>query len=137
MIPAKTFLVASTSAAQRPDSRIYVIFADNARAKSALRTAVAHARGLDMQIELLVAHVTPFPLPLEEPPVSLDFMERAMSELVADIDGAVLVSILLCRDSDEALRKAVGPESLVVIPVGMPKLARLLAADGHRLMVIH
>jgi hypothetical protein len=114
-----------------------VIFGDPRRAKAALAKAAAHARGLDLQIEVLTAQVVPFPLPLSEPPVSVEFAERAVSQLVAGVDAAVSVHILLCRDSNEALRKAVPRESLVVIAGDNLRLARLLAADGHRLIVIH
>ena len=129
-------LIDSPSQARQPESRIYVIFTDEAGTKAALAAAAGLARGLDLSLELLAPQVVPYPLPLDEPPVSLDFVERVMARLLDRLEADVFVRILLCRDSDETLRNAVGPEALVIIGPGKPGLARLLKSDGRRLIVI-
>jgi hypothetical protein len=121
----------------RDSHHIYVIFTDTARTKTALLAAARLARGLGLPLELLTAQIVPYPLPLNEPPVSIDFVARAMSRLVADLEADISVRILLCRDADETLRNAVRPDALVVIGGGRPKLTRLLQSDGRRLIVIH
>ena len=123
--------------ARQPESRVYVIFTDESGTKAALVAAAGLARGLDLSIELLAAQVVPYPLPLNEPPVSVGFTQRAMARLVFGLDADISVRILLCRDADETLRKAVGRETLVVIGRGKQRLARLLKSDGRRLIVIH
>ena len=85
----------------------------------------------------------PFPLPLENPPVSIDFTESIMCRLVSDLETEIAVQILLCREPEEALRDALGPEALVVIGTGKRwwssryrNLARRLRADGRHLILI-
>jgi hypothetical protein len=138
--PANTAIpvvIGSPAQGRGPDSRIYVLFTDAAGTKAALAAATGLARGLGLPVELLAARVVPYPLPLDEPPVTIEFMEGTMSRLVVDLDTEVSVSILLCRDPNEALRNALGPDALVVIGGGKPKLARLLLSEGRRLIVIH
>ena len=140
MGPANTAIpvvIGSPARGRGPDSRIYVIFTDVEGTRAALTAAAGLAQGLGLPLELLAARVVPYPLPLNEPPVSVEFMEGAMSRLVGDLDAEVSVNILLCRDPDQTLRQALGPDALVVIGGGKPKLARLLQSDGRRLIVIH
>jgi hypothetical protein len=139
VISAKLVTPIFTDSATQPggaDSQIYVIFTDPARTKAALHVAVRLARGLDLTLELLTAQVVPYPLPLDDPPVSIDFTKSAMSRLVADLEADILVRILLCRDADEALRSAVGRDAVVIIGGARPKLTRLLQSDGRRLVII-
>ena len=129
-------LIDSPSQARQPESRVYVIFTDEAGTKAALAAAAGLARGLDLSLELLAPQVVPYPLPLDEPPVSLDFVERVMARLLNRLEADVFVRILLCRDSHETLRNAVGPEALVIIGPGKPRLTRLLKSDGRRVIVV-
>lgn len=66
-----------------------------------------------------------------------------MFGLVSDLDAEIAVHILLCREPEEALRDALGPEALVVMGTGKrwwnPRygnLVRRLTADGFRLVLI-
>ncbi len=140
---ADPFFIPSAGAARGPNARIYVIFTDIAGTRAALSAAVRLGRGLDLPLLLLVARMTPYPLPLEDPPVSVEFSEHAMYELVRDLDAEIVVQILLCREPEDALRDALGPEALVVIGTGKSwwrpryrKLARRLKADGRHLVLI-
>jgi hypothetical protein len=133
---APPFSVDWPADAREPESRVYVIFTGEPETKAVLSAAASLAHGLDLPLEVLAAQVVPYPLPLDEPPVAVDFAEHAMSRLVAGLDAQVAVRILLCRDAEETLSKAVGPDTLVVIGSGNPKLARLLASDRRRVLVI-
>jgi hypothetical protein len=139
VVPVKSALPFSVdwpAEARGPDSRVYVIFTDAPETRTVLSAAASLAHGLDLPLEVLAAQIVPYPLPLDAPPVAVDFAEQAMTRLVAGLDAQVAVRILLCRDADETLRKAVGPDALVVIGGGNPKLARLLASDRRRVIVI-
>lgn len=136
-------VVPSRVAAKGPDARIYVIFTDSAGTRAALSAAVKLGRGLDLHLLLLAARRVPYPLPLDEPPVSVEFTEEAMYRLVSGLDAEIAIQILLCREPEDALRGALGPEALVVIGTGKRwwrspyrKLARRLKADGSRLVLI-
>jgi hypothetical protein len=133
----------SPASAKGPHARIYVIFTDIVGTKAALLAAVGLAHGLDLPLLLLAARRVPYPLPVEEPPFSVEFTEHAMYGLVSDLHAEVAVQILLCREPEEALRGALGPEALVVIGTGKGwwksryrNLARRLRADGRHLVLI-
>jgi hypothetical protein len=112
-----------------------VIFTDAPETKAVLSAAACLAHGLDLPLEVLAAQVVPYPLPLDAPPVAVDFAEHEMFRLVADLDAPVAVRILLCRDPEETLLRAVGQDALVVIGRGNPRLARLLNSGRRRVIV--
>jgi hypothetical protein len=113
-----------------------VIFTDAPETRTVLSAAASLAHGLDLPLEVLATQIVPYPLPLDEPPVAVDFAEHAMARLAADLDAQVAVRILLCRNPEETLRKAVGPDALVVIGRRNPRLVRLLSSDRRRVIVI-
>jgi len=128
---------------------LQVIFTDLPKTAAALATARTMARGLGARITLMVARVVPYPLPLAEPDVPVEFTERLLESLAGQTDNAdTVVEIYLCRDRSETIRRAVPPDSLVI--VGAPKrrwwpagwitwehsLARVLRRDGRRLVLI-
>ena len=137
------FLLPSAESERGPNARIYVVFTDIIGTRAALFAATRLARGLDLPLLLLAARRVPYPLSLEEPPFSIEFTEHAMYGLVSNLDAEIAVRILLCREPEDAIRDAVGPEALVVI--GTRKgwwrsryrnLVRRLRADGRHLVVI-
>jgi hypothetical protein len=140
---AKPVFIASPAPARGRDFRIYVVFTDLAGTRAALTAASRLAAGLEMPLALLVAQIVPYPLPLETPPVSVEFIERNMSELVRGLDVEVSVHVLLCRDPGGPLRDAIEPDSLVVMGASRGrwksrhrKLAALLRTEGRRLVLI-
>ena len=128
---------------------LQVIFTDLPKTAAALAKARTMARGLGARITLMVARVVPYPLPLAEPDVPVEFTERLLESLAGQTDNAdTVVEIYLCRDRSETIRRALPPDSLVV--VGAPKwrwwpsgwftwersLARMLRRDGRRVLVV-
>jgi hypothetical protein len=120
-----------------------VIFTDLDATKGALNTANDLARDLDTRIVLLVPHVVPYPLPLENPPVSAEFTRRALSQLAVEQKLEVTIKVYLCRDRNDAVRRALKPDAFVVIgtrkrwwPHGERMLARLLRRDGHSVFLV-
>jgi hypothetical protein len=123
--------------------KIYVIFTDFAATSRALEAASGLAHDLAARIELLVAKVVPYPLPLESPPVTGDFTENALSNLADRQETDIAVKVHLCRDRDETVRHALGPKSLVVIgrarcwwQANERTLVRRLRQDGHEVVLI-
>ena len=108
------------------------------------------ARGLGIRITLLVARVVPYPLPLAEPDVPVEFTEHLLESLACERDDAedMDVEIYLCRDRNETIRRALPPDSLVIVgatkrrwwPSGWftweRSLARTLRRDGRRVLVV-
>jgi hypothetical protein len=119
-----------------------VIFTDLPRTAAALKTARAMAGGLGARITVLVAQVVPYPLPLGDPPVSVEFTRRLLESVATDENTKF--EILLCRDRYESLHDALPANSVVIVgarkkywwPAWERKLARILRNHGRRVLVI-
>lgn len=129
---------------------LQVIFTDLPKTAAALATARTMARGLRARITLIVAQVVPYPLPLTAPDVPIEFTERAIESLGNQSDDAdTTIEIYLCRDRNETIRRALPPNSLVIVgarkrrwwPSWLPsresQLTRLLRHDGRRVLVVN
>jgi hypothetical protein len=122
-----------------------VIFTDMPRTAAALAAARTMAQGLSARITLLVTQVVPYPLPLAVPDVPVEFSERLFEPLAAE---DTTIEIFLCRDRNETLRRAVPPDSLVILgarkrrwwtswlPSRERSLAKMLRNDGRRVLVV-
>ena len=116
-----------------------VIFTDLSATAAALATARSMARGLGARVTLLVAQVVPYPLPLADPPVPVEFVERMLEPF-----GADNVEIYLCRDRSETIRRALPPDSVVIVgarkwrwwPSWERTLTAMLRRDGRRVLVV-
>jgi hypothetical protein len=115
-----------------------VLFTDLAGTRASLAAATQYARGLDAQITILNAQVVPYPLPLDCPPVPVEFTERTLCSLASEQTVATAVEIYLCRDKNETIRMVLPPESLVVMGGrerwwrnAENRLAGILRRDGH------
>jgi hypothetical protein len=126
-----------------------VIFTDLPKTAAALAAARTMARGLGARITLMVAQVVPYPLPLAAPDVPVEFTERLLESLASEKDNAkddadTTVEIYLCRDRNETIRRALPPDSLVIVgarkwrwwPSSDRSLARILQHDGRRVLVV-
>lgn len=98
--------------------RLTVVFTTEEGTLAALRLAAVLARNLSVRITLLVTEVVPFSFPLEEPPVSIEFLERRPLALLSESRihaDEVSIKVCLCRDRKRCLRQILTPDSLVVI----------------------
>ena len=117
---------------------IAVIFTSVESTLAALKEAGTLASSLGARITLLVPQVVPYPLPLESPPVLLEFNERRFRLIASQSPVETTVRIYLCRDGLEILTNVLSPGSIVVIggqkrwwPTREKKLARQLRRAGH------
>ena len=120
---------------------ISVVFTSADATLAALKEAGALANSLGARISLLVPQVVPYPLPLESPPVLVDFNERRFRLIASESPVETNVSIYLCRDPFETLGNVLKPNSIVVL--GGPKrwwqtrekrLAGKLRRAGHEVL---
>src|SRR5713226_9024164 len=95
--------------------QVNVIFTTVEETLAALRRAGQLAHGLRATIQVLVAQVVPYPLPLESPPVAAEFTARKFHTMVDGESVATRVNIIFCRDKDAALQDTLADGSLVVI----------------------
>jgi hypothetical protein len=128
------------------DQRLHiaVIFTSMESTVAALRRAGALAASLNARITLLVFQLVPFPLPLESPPVLLDWNERRFQAIATESRVETTVQLYLCRDRIETLPSALGSNSVVIIGAGKSpwpftrekRLARQLRHRGHEVIFI-
>lgn len=109
----------------------------------ALKRAAELAHNLGSSIRLLVMRVVPFPLPLNAPPVPVQFMERQAGMLAREAGVDTDVHIIDCRDREEVLMGLLPSNSVVVLgdtphwlPGKISRLARLLRRQGHEVVLI-
>jgi hypothetical protein len=85
---------------ERSDERlnIAVVFTSIEATLPALRKAGVLANSLRARVTLLVPQVVPHPLPLETPPVLVEFNERRFRLIACKSPVETTVRIFLCRD---------------------------------------
>ncbi len=121
---------------------ITVIFTSVEATLAALRRAGALAGSLGARITLLALQVVPFPLPLESPPVLLDWNERRFRTIAGRSPVETTVRLYLCRDRIETVKSALGANSVIVIGgtaswwpfTAEKRLARALRRAGHEIV---
>ena len=122
---------------------IAVVFTSVESTLAALKEAGNLANSLGAKITLVVPQVVPYPLPLETPPVLLEFNEHRFQVIASESLVETSVQIYLCRDRIEMLLGTLSPNSLVVIggckkwwPTTEKLMARRLRQAGHKVIFI-
>jgi hypothetical protein len=120
---------------------IAVVFTSVEATLAALKEAGTLASSLGARITLLVPQVVPYPLPLESPPVFLDFNEKRFRVIASESPVETSVHIYLCRDQFETLASVLSPGSIVVLggkkrwwQTREKSLARRLRRVGHEVV---
>jgi hypothetical protein len=136
-------MLASRAPEREANLELHVIFTGLKETEASLDAAGRLARDLGGRLTLLVAEVVPYPLALDCPPVSSGFMETLLSQLASRQDVDTSVKVFLCRNRDETVRRALMPNSIVVIggrkrwwPTREQWLASLLRRDGHQVIML-
>src|SRR5437868_3035036 len=94
---------------------IAVVFTSVESTLAALKEAGTLANSLGARITLVVPQVVPYPLPMETPPVLVEFNEDRFRVIASESLVETSVQIYLCRDQMEMLLRTLSPNSLVVI----------------------
>jgi hypothetical protein len=122
---------------------IAVVFTSVESTLAALKEAGNLANSLGARITLVVPQVVPYPLPLETPPVLVEFNENRFRVMASESPVETNVQVYLCRDRVEMLLHMLGPSSLVVIgghkkwwPTSEKLMARRLRQAGHKVIFI-
>lgn len=126
-----------------PRLNIHVVFTSVEATLVALRKAGELANRLAARITLVVPQVVPHPLPLESPPVLLDWNERRFRVIAEESQVEMTVQIYLCRDRVQTLCALIKPRSVVVLggrkgwwPTAETRLARKLRRAGHDVILV-
>jgi len=108
---------------------------------AALKEAGNLANSLGARITLVVPQVVPFPLPLETPPVLLEFNQNRFRVMASESPVETGVQVYLCRDRFETLAAVLKPGSIVLIggrkrwwPTKDEALAQQLRRAGYEVL---
>jgi hypothetical protein len=120
---------------------VFVIFTDGPGTRAALGLVDGMAQKLAAHIQLLVPCEVPYALPLDKPPVPVEFLEGQIRSMVNATRLEVTAQICLCRDKRCVLESLLGPSSLIVVggkkrwwQTSAQKFAHRLEKDGHRVI---
>ena len=129
---------------EEPDQKlnISVVFTSVEATLAALREAGNLAGSLGARIMLVAPQVVPDPLPLETPPVLVEFNENRFRAIASESPVETSVQIYLCRDRFETLTAVLKPRSIVVLggrkrswwPTKDERLARRLRRAGYEVL---
>lgn len=133
----------SVTAASDGKLEISVLFTSLQSTIAAVHRAAALLKGLDGRISLIEAQAIPYPLPLDTPPVALDFTRQRLLTIAAESELEIAVFVYLCRFRLETLSRVLKPGSVIVIgcrrkwwPSWEKKLARRLQRAGYQAIVV-
>ena len=123
---------------------VFVVFTSIDWTLKALEKAREMARLLGAGIAVIALQVVPYPLPLNEPPVSFEFVVRRFEEKAGQSPERMQVSAYLCRDPIEALKRILNPNCPVVMsvrkkwwPTHDERLARKLRGAGYDVILVN
>ena len=122
---------------------VFVIFTSGFRTLKALEEAGRLAGQIGGHIVIVAAQVVPYILPLNEPPVSMQFILERFSEIIARSHVDASIAVYACRNRLEALKKILTPGTPVLIgvnrgwwPAGDIRLARNLRRAGYAVLTV-
>lgn len=125
---------------------VNVVVTEPKATTAALKTAGSLASGLGAAIRVRAGIVVPVTLPLDQPLVSVEFVEQVLSGLVAENDANGLehtVHLYICRNWTDTLLRILKPGSIVVIggrqrmwPTGAVRMAKALRSGGMKVVLV-
>jgi hypothetical protein len=120
---------------------VAVVFTSVEATLAVLKEAGTLANSLGARITLVVPQVVPYPLPLENPPVLVEFNENRFRVIARESAVETNVQIYLCRDRYETLTSVLKPATIVVLggrkrwwPTKDELLARRLRRAGYEVV---
>jgi len=120
---------------------ISVVFTSVDPTLAALKQAGSLANRLGAHITLVVPQIVPTHLPLDSPPVLIDWNEKRFRTIATESPVQTAVQIYLCRDRWETLSSVLKPHSLIVVggkkrwwPTAESRLANKLRKAGHEVI---
>jgi len=93
---------------------VSVLFTTPAETLEALHAAASLAADLDARINLVSVRVVPYPLPLDRPPVYVEFLARQLRAVAAQSPLPVEIHLYFGRDAVETLNSVLPPDSLLL-----------------------
>lgn len=109
-----------------------------------LRRIPVLTAGLNAQVALIAVHTLPYPLPFVCPALAHAHLVEQLTDLASGCALPVHPQVVMARDRTEGFRYVLKPSSTVLVgsrkhpwPTQEEKLARSLARDGHKVVLVH
>ena len=135
--------LARSIVSQQAAMEIVVLHTTIAETLEALKSAAQLAHGLSARIRLLVLEVVPYPLPLDQPQVTLPFTSRRFRTLADNVAVETNIDIHLVRDPDKTIESVLEPHSVIVMgaprswwPNAHRRVAKRLERMGHQVVLV-
>lgn len=96
-------------------SVVYVIATSLEGTRAALAAGIPLARGSRARLVVLVPQIVPYPVPLDRPVDSPDFVVERYRDLVRDQGLDAEIRVCLCRHADDVLWQALPAKATVVV----------------------
>jgi len=142
-VEGTTGAIQSEGIGPEPQLSVFVVFTSVKQTLNALEKASELAKNLGAKIVIVAAQVIPFPLPLDEPPVSFELVMRRFETMAARKLEGLHISPYLCREPCQAYQRVLNRNSPVVIGLKKrwwrtpeEKLARKLQSAGFKIIPV-
>ena len=119
-----------------------VLFSSTAETLRALKMAQSMAAELDARISLIYVQVVPYPLPLDRPPVDVEFLSQRLRNVADQARMPIEIQIFFGRDVLETLKNALGPETVLITGSERPgwlsseqRMIKRLLKQGHSVVL--
>ena len=126
-----------------PETAVYVVFTSINWTLKALGKAREIARPVGAPIVVVAVQVVPFPLPLDKPPVPMEFVIRRFEERAEELPEKTKISAYLCRDQMVALKRVLNRSCPVLMgvrkkiwPTRDKRLAWKLRRAGYQVILV-
>lgn len=117
---------------------VFVLYTSASWTLLAMEKAHELANPFGDTITVLVIQAVPYALPLEYPPVPMEFITKHFSELSRKFSEAIRIRAYLCRNRVETLKRILNLNTPIVIatrkkwwPTSDSRLARKLSRAGY------
>jgi hypothetical protein len=127
-----------------PEKSVSVIFTSCNLTVKALEKAAEMAKPLGANIVVVAVQAVPYSVPLDRPPVPMEFVMRRFEEAASRYPEKIQVFGYLCRDPMEAFKRILNHHSPVVMgirkrwwPTRDEKLSRRLRRAGYDVISVN
>lgn len=123
---------------------VVVAHTETALSREILKRAVALTKGLNAKVVLLAVHAVPYPCEFSSQNARHSFLVKQLLDLAEESPLPLNAQVVLARSRQDGFREMLKPESTVLVGTrarlwrtSEERLARQLAADGHKVSLLH
>src|SRR6476646_6767679 len=126
------------------DLEFVVVYIEPDVTRAVLQRAAVMTAGLNARFSLVAVQTVPYPASFGAPDATHRFFSSQLLELCNECDRPVTADVVVARARDDGFRHILKPGSTVLVGsrkrwwrTSEESLARSLAADGHKVVLVH